>query len=66
MSRLWMALIVVITLGAAIGTLMFRDPGYLLVSYGGTAFETSIWMAVVLLVGTYLVVRCLNSISEIP
>lgn len=57
MSRLWMALIVVIALGAAIGTLMFRDPGYLLVSYGGTAFETSIWMAVVLLVSTYLVLR---------
>jgi len=58
-SRLWMALIVVIALGAAIGTLLFKDPGYLLVSYGGTAFETSIWMAVVLLVGTYLLVRCL-------
>ncbi len=59
MSRLWMALIVVIALGAAIGTLMFRDPGYLLVSYGGTAFETSIWMAVVLLVSAYLALRCL-------
>lgn len=59
MSRVWMSLIVVIALGAGIGTLMFRDPGYLLVSYGGTAFETSIWMAVVLLVGTYLLVRCL-------
>lgn len=54
-----MALIVVIALGAAIGTLMFRDPGYLLVSYGGTSFETSIWMAVVLLVGSYLALRCL-------
>lgn len=59
MSRLWMALIVVIALGAAIGTLMFQDPGYLLVSYGDTAFETSIWMAVVLLVGFYLFVRSL-------
>jgi HemY protein len=58
-SRLWMALIVVIALGAAIGTLMFKDPGYLLVSYGGAAFETSIWMAVVLLIGFYLLLRCL-------
>lgn len=59
MSRLWMALIVVIALGAAIGTLMFSDPGYLLVSYRGIAFETSIWMAVVVLVGAYLVLRFL-------
>lgn len=57
MSRLWIALILVLALGAAIGTMMFRDPGYLLVSYGGTAFETSIWMAVVLLVLAYLALR---------
>jgi len=54
-----MALIVVIALGAAVGTLMIKDPGYLLVSYGDSAFETSIWMAVVLLITAYVALRCL-------
>ncbi len=59
MSRLWIVLIVVMALGAAIGTLMFQDPGYLLLSYGGNAYETSIWMALVLLVAAYVVLRLL-------
>ena len=59
MSRLWISIVVVIALGAAAGMLLVKDPGYVLVSYGDVALETSVWMAALLLVAGYLVVRCL-------
>ncbi|MCZ6658306.1 MAG: heme biosynthesis protein HemY [Gammaproteobacteria bacterium] len=52
-------LIVAIVLGGLVGTLMVRDPGYLLVVYDRQAVETSLWFAAILLIGLYFVVRLL-------
>ena len=40
---------VAILLGGLLGTLVGRDPGYVMLAYGGTAIETSLWFAVLLL-----------------
>ena len=48
---------VAVVLGGLIGTLVLRDPGYVLVSYGEMAMETSLWFAVVLLALLYLSIR---------
>ena len=50
-------LIVAIVLGGLIGTLVVRDPGYVLISYDDMAVETSLWLAVTLLLLIYLVIR---------
>ncbi len=52
-------LIAAVVLGGLVGTLMLRDPGYVLVSYAGFALETSLWFALLLLFVAYLVVRVL-------
>ena len=50
-------LITAAVLGGLVGTLMLRDPGYVLVSYAGRALETSLWFALVLLFIAYFVIR---------
>lgn len=50
-------LVVAVVLGGLIGTLVVRDPGYVLVSYADMALETSLWFALFLLAGAYLAVR---------
>jgi len=51
--------VVAVVLGGLIGTLVVRDPGYVLLSYGDMAFETSLWFALVLLALAYLLLRFL-------
>lgn len=48
---------VAVVLGGLVGTLVVRDPGYVLVAYDQMALETSLWFAVLLLIGVYFVVR---------
>ncbi|MDP6377978.1 MAG: heme biosynthesis HemY N-terminal domain-containing protein [Pseudomonadales bacterium] len=50
-------LIAAAVLGALIGTLIYRDPGYVLVSYGDYALETSVWFSAVLLLVLYFALR---------
>lgn len=52
-------LVVAVVLGGLIGTLVARDPGYVLISYGNMALETSLWFALALLGALYLSVRLL-------
>lgn len=49
--------LVAVVLGGLVGTLVVRDPGYVLLSYGDMALETSIWFALILLGAAYLAVR---------
>lgn len=39
-------LILAVAVGTALATLMVRDSGYVLVSYGGATLETSLWFAI--------------------
>ncbi|MEM8766229.1 MAG: heme biosynthesis HemY N-terminal domain-containing protein [Pseudomonadota bacterium] len=52
-------LVVAVVLGGLIGTLVVRDPGYVLISYGDRALETSLWFALALLAALYLSIRFL-------
>lgn len=49
----------VIVLGGLIGTLVVRDPGYVLVAYDNQSVETSLWFAVVALLLLYFALRAL-------
>lgn len=44
-----LVLLVVIVLAGWLGTLIARDPGYVLISYRGASFQTSLWVALGLL-----------------
>jgi len=48
---------VAVVLGGLVGTLVIRDPGYVLISYGDMAVETSLWFALISLAVLYLSVR---------
>jgi len=48
---------VAVVLGGLVGTLVIRDPGYVLISYGDMAVETSLWFALISLAVLYLFVR---------
>ncbi len=50
-------LLLAIAGGALLGTLVVKDPGYVLLAYGDFAWETSIWLAVFALLFLYVAVR---------
>ncbi|MEM7098768.1 MAG: heme biosynthesis HemY N-terminal domain-containing protein [Pseudomonadota bacterium] len=60
MKLFLLALLVVVVLGGVLGTLLVQDPGYILVSYGEYALETSLWVGLFLLAATYLALRGLG------
>ncbi len=52
-------LITAAVLGGLVGTLMLRDPGYLMLAYAGRVLETSLWFAVAMLIVLYAALRVL-------
>lgn len=52
-----LVLAVALVLGALVGVLMARDPGYVLVAYDEFAMETSVWVALLALLVVYGLVR---------
>ena len=57
MRRALIYLVVALIVGGAVGTLMSRDPGYVLVSYEDMSVETSLWFALLALFVGYFLVR---------
>jgi len=57
MRKLLIFLVVALVVGGAVGTLMARDPGYVLVTFEDMSFETSLWFALLALIVGYFVVR---------
>jgi len=55
-------LLAVLAVGGALGMLIARDPGYVLLVYGDWALETSFWLALALAVVTVLLGRLLVSL----
>lgn len=49
MKRSILVLLIVVVLAGWLGTLISRDPGYVLVSYDGASLQTSLWVALGLL-----------------
>ena len=54
MKRLLILLLVFLIGGAWVGQKMVQDPGYVLVAYGETTIETSLWVLLILLVVGFL------------
>ena len=52
-----LALFITIALGGLVGTLLVRDPGYVLVAYADTVLETSLWVALGMVLLLYAVIR---------
>lgn len=59
MKVAFVVLVAVLALGGLVGALVIRDAGYVLVTYGDFALETSLWFALLALVVTYVVLRIL-------
>ncbi len=62
MRRALIILVIALVVGGALGTLMTRDPGYVLVTYEHMSFESSLWFALFALVVGYFFVRTISSI----
>ena len=64
MKRGLLLLLVVIAVAGYLGTLIARDPGYVLVAYDGYSMQTSLWVMVglflVLCLAAYLLFRSVN------
>jgi len=52
-----LAVLVAVVVGGLVGTLLVRDPGYVLVTYADTVVETSLWVALLSLSAFYFVLR---------
>ncbi len=59
MRRVLIYLVIALIVGGAVGTLMARDPGYVLVTYENMSLETSLWFALLALLVGYFVLRVL-------
>lgn len=57
MRRLLTILVLALVVGGAVGTLMTRDSGYVLVTYAGMSVETSLWFAIAALLVGYVLLR---------
>ncbi len=54
MKRGLLLLLVVIAVAGYLGTLIARDPGYVLLAYDGYSMQTSLWVLVGLFLGFFL------------
>ncbi len=63
MRRALIYLVIALIVGGAVGTLMSRDPGYVLVSYENMSIETSLWFALLALIAGYFVLRLVIGLS---
>jgi len=57
MRRALIYLVIAVVVGGAVGSLMARDPGYVLVTYDDMSFETSLWFALFGLLAGYFILR---------
>ncbi|MGB0663059.1 MAG: heme biosynthesis HemY N-terminal domain-containing protein [Pontibacterium sp.] len=63
MKKLFLILLVVLAAGTWIGKKMIQDPGYVLLAYGGTTVEMSLWVFVIAFVLVFLALHWLLNIS---
>lgn len=57
MVRAVIIALIALAIGGAFGSLILRDPGYVMVAYGRYSFETSLWVGLVFAFGLYLLLR---------
>ena len=70
MKRALLILLLVVVMAGYLGTLIARDPGYVLVTYDGYSMQTSLWVLLGLLLGIssliYIIVRGTQVIRKSP
>ena len=59
MKRTLVYILIVIVLAGWLGTLIARDPGYVLVSYGGYSLQTSLWVLLGIFAGIVILAAAL-------
>ena len=59
--RVWITALLV-GIAVLIGTLVSKDPGYVLIAYGPYQLQTSVWMMLALVIAAWLLVRLVVSI----
>ncbi len=57
MSRWWLITVAVLIVGGLLETMILTDPGYVVISWGDFAFETSLWFGLLVAAGIWLFVR---------
>jgi len=57
MMFLLVFVLLALVMGALFGTLVARDPGYVLIAYDNMSLETSVWFALLALVLSYFLIR---------
>ena len=60
-SEVWITALLV-GIAVLIGTLVSKDPGYVLIAYGPYQLQTSVWMMLGLVIAAWLLVRLVVSI----
>jgi HemY protein len=65
MKRDLVYLLVAVVVAGWLGTLIARDPGYILVSYNGATLQTGLWVALGLTVVTFLVIYYLVRLIKV-
>jgi len=63
MRRLLAALVAALVVGGAVGTLMLRDPGYVLIAWEDMSLETSVWFALLALLIGYFALRLVLGVT---
>ena len=70
MKRSLIILLLVIVFAGWLGTLIARDPGYVLISYQDYSMQTSLWVMMGILLGfslvLYVTLRLINIIRRSP
>ena len=61
--RVWITALLV-GIAVLIGTLVSKDPGYVLIAYGPYQLQTSVWMMLGLVIAAWLLIRLVISIAR--
>lgn len=62
MSKSYIAMLVVLLVAAVLGMAVAEDPGYLLIAWRNLSVETSVWVAVLFVVGLWLLLLLLRAV----
>ena len=57
MKTLAFGVLIAVIIGGLVGTLLLRDPGYVLITYANVAVETSLWVGLLVLIAVYFLLR---------
>lgn len=69
MKKIFLLLLIVLGVGALVGELMVKDPGYILIAYNKTSIETSLWVGTLIIIIGFIILHGLINLitrSRLP